>query len=91
MEEVWSTVHNAGRKPTAGDTDSRPAQWRQAPRLGVAWSVCAARLTREPGTQAGNETGRGCFVKSGPFPPQNETKLMLELFFILHFTYLRGK
>jgi len=26
------------------------------------------------------------FVKSGP-SPQNETKLMLDLFFILHFTY----
>jgi len=25
VEEVWSSVHNAGRKPTAG---SRPVKWR---------------------------------------------------------------
>ena len=28
------------------------------------------------------------FVKKYTFPPHNETKLMLDLFFILHFTYL---
>ena len=28
------------------------------------------------------------FVKKWTFLPQNETKLMLDLFFILHFTYL---
>jgi len=33
----------------------------------------------------------GCFfVKKWTFPPQSETKLMLDLFFILHFTYLGG-
>ena len=30
----------------------------------------------------------GCFVKKWTFPAQNETKLVLDLFFILHFTYL---
>jgi len=31
----------------------------------------------------------GCFFcKKWTFPPQNETKLMLDLFIILHFTYL---
>ena len=30
------------------------------------------------------------FVKKWTFPPQNETKLMLDLFFILLFTYLGG-
>jgi len=30
------------------------------------------------------------FCKKWTFPPQNETKLMLDLFFILHFTYLGG-
>jgi len=30
------------------------------------------------------------FVKKWTFPPQSETKLMLDLFFILHFTYLGG-
>jgi len=29
-----------------------------------------------------------CFVKKWTFPAQNETKLVLDLFFILHFTYL---
>jgi len=30
----------------------------------------------------------GVFCKKWTFLPQNETKLMLDLFFILHFTYL---
>ena len=32
----------------------------------------------------------GCFVKKVDLSPQNETRLMLDLFFILHFTYLGG-
>jgi len=33
MEEVWSTIHRAGIKSTAG---SRPVE-----QTGVTWSVCA--------------------------------------------------
>jgi len=42
MEEVWSGVHNAGCKPTAG---SRPVKRGGAPHPGVAWAVSAAMLT----------------------------------------------
>ena len=34
--------------------------------------------------------GGGFFVKKWAFPLQIETKLTLDLFFILHFTYLGG-
>jgi len=37
---------------------------------------------------AGNEMG--VFCKKVYVSPQNETKLRLDLFFILHFTYLGG-
>jgi len=33
---------------------------------------------------------RGCFVKKVDLSPQNETKLTLDLFFILHFTFFGG-
>ena len=46
MEEMWSTVHNAGRKPTAG---SRPMKRRWST---ASWRriVCVCRFTDHWGT-----------------------------------------